>query len=132
MSKKVRALLIVTGAVIFFSWGFRLYVLFLRWESDPFRLPHALVALISFSIGGFLLWMAFQGKKAGPREYTILIVAALFTIVWWGYRAANVLLHPELDPNPTAHLHLSTLFLVLGALLLITGWQGRNKSATPS
>lgn len=131
MSKKVRALLILTGAVIFFSWGFRLYVLFLRWENDPFRLPHALVALTSFIIGAFLLWMAFQGKKAGRREYTVLVGAALFTLVWWGYRAASVLLYPERDPNPTAHLHLSTLFLVLGGLLFITGWQGRNKSFFP-
>ena len=131
MSKKVRVLLILTGAVIFFSWGFRLYVLFIRWESDPFRLPHALVALISFSIGTFLLWMAFQGKKAGRREYTILTGAALFTIGWWGYRLTHVLLYPELDPNPTAHLHLSTLFIVLGGLLLLTGWQGRSRSAVP-
>lgn len=129
MSKKVRALIILTGLVIFFSWGFRLYVLFIRWASDPFRLPHALVALIFVSIGAFLLWMAFQGKRAGRREYTILAGAALFTVVWWGYRAANVLLHPEADPNPTAHLHLSLLFLVLGGLLLIAGWQGRRRSA---
>jgi hypothetical protein len=128
MSKKVRALLILTGAVIFFSWGFRLYVLFLRWENDPFRLPHAVVALISFSIGVFLLWLAFQGSKAGRREYTALIGAALFTISWWGYRLANVLLHPERDPNPTAHRHLSILFMVLGGLLLAAGWKGREKS----
>lgn len=129
MSKKARALIILTGLVIFFSWGFRLYVLYLHWGNDPFMLPHALVAVISFSIGVFLLSMAMRGSRATRRDYTILIGAALFTILWWGFRAMKVLLYPEGDPNPTAHLHLSVLFLVLGTLLLITGWQGRNRAA---
>ncbi|MFY9271171.1 MAG: hypothetical protein WAO55_15615 [Candidatus Manganitrophaceae bacterium] len=126
MSKLVRALLILTGLVIFFSWGFRLYVLFSRWENDPFRLPHALVAVISFSIGAFLLSMGIRGGKATRRDYTLLSGAALFTIVWWGFRAIKVLLYPEQDPNPTAHLHLSNLFLVLGSLLFWVGWKGRS------
>ncbi len=131
MSKKVRTLLILTGLVIFFSWGFRFYVIYLHWGNDPYMVPHLFGAIISFSIGVFLLAMGVRGSKAARREYTILIGAALFTLSWWGVRAVNVLLHPERDPNPTAHLHLSTLFLVLGGLLLITGWQGRNKSPLP-
>ena len=127
MSKKVRTLLIITGLVIFFSWGFRLFVIYLHWGNDPFMVPHLFGAIVSFGIGVFLLWMAYLGKRSGRREYTTLLAAAIFTIVWWGFRATNVLLHPERDPNPTAHLHLSTLFLVLGGLLLITGWQGRKK-----
>lgn len=129
MSKKARVLIILTGLVIFFSWGFRLYVLYLHWGNDPFMLPHAAVAVISFAIGAFLLSMGIRGSKATRRDYTILIGASLFTIIWWGFRAIKVLLYPEGDPNPTAHLHLSVLFLVLGTLLLITGWQGRNKTA---
>lgn len=127
MSKKVRALIILTGLVIFFSWGFRLYVLYLHWGNDPFMLPHAAVAVVSFAIGAFLLSMGFRGGKATRRDYTLLAGAALFTILWWGFRAVKVLVHPEDDPNPTAHLHLSVLFLVLGGLLLITAWQGRNR-----
>lgn len=127
MTKKVRALIILTGLVIFFSWGFRLYVLYLHWGSDRFMVPHLLVAVISFSIGAFLLSMGVRGGRAERRDYSILSGAALFTILWWGFRAIKVLLHPEEDPNPTAHLHLSLLFLVLGGLLLITGWQGRSR-----
>ncbi|HEY5599910.1 MAG TPA: hypothetical protein VIK48_04395 [Candidatus Manganitrophaceae bacterium] len=127
MSKKTRALLVGAGAVIFFAWGFRLYVLYLHWGRDPLMLPHILVAVISFGIGAFLLWMAARGSRASGRDYTVLIGAALFTLVWWGYRWVGVILHPERDPNPTAHLHLSTLFLVLGGLLLAVGWKGRKK-----
>ncbi|MBI3803777.1 MAG: hypothetical protein HY282_08455 [Nitrospirae bacterium] len=130
MSKKVRALIIITGLVIFFSWGFRLYVLYLHWGNDPFMTPHAAVAVISFAIGAFLLSMGIRGSKSTRRDYTILTGAALFTVLWWGFRAIKVLLHPESDPNPTAHLHLSVLFIVLGALLLTAGWQGRNRVST--
>ena len=127
MSKKVRALLITAGTVIFFSWGFRLYVLYIHWDDDPFILPHFLLALLSFGIGAFFLWMAKKGPKAVRRDYTILLCAALFTVVWWGYRWVKVQLHPEGDPNPRAHLHLASLFLVLGGLLIWTGWKGRRR-----
>ncbi|SRR5579884_2364187 len=132
MSKKVRTLLFITGLVIFFSWGFRLYVIYLHWGNDPFMIPHLFGAIISFGIGIFLLAMGVRGSRATRRDYTVLIGAALFTILWWAVRAINVLLHPERDPNPTAHLHLSILFLVLGGLLFITGWQGRNRAAVSS
>lgn len=129
MSKKVRALIFLTGLVIFFSWGFRLYVIYLHWGNDPFMLPHLFGAIVSFGIGAFLLSMGVRGSRATQLDYTILIGSALFTIAWWGVRAVNVLLHPERDPNPTAHLHLSVLFLVLGGLLLVTGWKGRQKGS---
>ena len=127
MSKKVRALIILTGLVIFFSWGFRLYVLYLHWGNDPFMLFLAAVVVFFFVFGAFLLSKGFRGGRFLSRDNTILSGAALFTICWWGFRAIKVLVHPEEDPNPTAHLHLSVLFLVLGTLLLITGWQGRNR-----
>ena len=126
MSKKARALLLLTGLVIFFSWGFRLYVLYLHWGNDPFMLPHAIVAVVSFGIGAFLLSMGARGSRATRRDYTLLIGAALFTILWWGFRLIKVLLYPESDPNPTAHLHLSVLFVVLGGLLFAAGWKGRK------
>lgn len=128
MSKKVRALFIVSGLIVFFSWGFRLYVLFSRWGTDRFSFFDLLIVLLSFSIGIFLLWMAKQRDKTTPRDYALVMAAALFNIFWWGNRWIQVTLHPENDPNPRAHLHLSSLYLVMGVLLLMAGWKGRKRT----
>ncbi|MFQ5543459.1 MAG: hypothetical protein ACE5FY_03800 [Nitrospiria bacterium] len=127
MSKKVRTLLILSGLVIFLSWGFRLYVLYSRWEYDPFIILHFALALIFFSIGGFILLMAKKGAISSRKDYQILFYMALFTILWWGFRWVKVTLYPEEDPNARAHLHLASLYLVIGALLLLTGWKGQEK-----
>ncbi|NOY83923.1 hypothetical protein MNBD_NITROSPIRAE01-1299 [hydrothermal vent metagenome] len=132
MTKKVRALLITSGLIIFLSWAFRFYVLFTRWGTDRFSMFNAFIALIFFSIGLFLLWMVKQDKKLIRRDYTILIVSAIFTLFWWGNRWQKVWFHPENDPNPRPHLHLASLYLVMGALLLLTGWMGRKKLAQES
>ncbi|MBN4054445.1 hypothetical protein JYT87_01915 [Nitrospira defluvii] len=128
MSKKVRALLILSGLIIFFSWGFRLYVLYTRWGTDRFSFFDLMIVLLSFSIGVFLLWMAKQGPKCKAQDYAILSAASTFNILWWGNRWIRVTLHPENDPNPRAHLHLASLYIVMGALLLLVGWKGRKKS----
>jgi hypothetical protein len=127
LSKKIRVLLTISGLIIFFSWGFRFYVLYSRWGSDRFSFLDLFIVLLSFSIGAFLLWLARQGEKAPPRAYTILIASSVFTIFWWGIRWIKVTLHPENDPNPRAHLHLASLYLVIGILLLLAGWKGRKK-----
>ncbi len=127
MSKKVRALLIVSGLIIFLSYAFRFYVLFTRWGTDQFSVLNALIALAFFSIGLFLFWMVKQKEKLISRDYSILIASSIFTILWWGNRWQKVWFHPENDPNPRAHLHLASLYLVMGGLLLLTGWMGRKK-----
>lgn len=127
MSKKVRALLITSGLIIFLSWAFRLYVLFTRWGTDRFSVFNTFIVLIFFSMGLFVLWMAKQKEKVIRRDYTVLIATSIFTIFWWGNRWQKVWFHPENDPNPRAHLHLASLYLVMGALLLLTGWLGRKK-----
>lgn len=132
MSKKVRALLITSGLIIFLSWAFRLYVLFTRWGTDRFSVFNTFIVLIFFSMGLFVLWMAKQKEKVIRRDYTVLIATSIFTIFWWGNRWQKVWFHPENDPNPRAHLHLASLYLVMGALLLLTGWLGRKKLATSS
>jgi hypothetical protein len=129
MSKKVRILLIVSGILILPSWGFRLYILSLKWETDPTRMITLLTSLVSILIGGFLLRMGIKGSSAGRRDYALLIYSALFTIGFWTYRLAGLILHPETDPNPKAHFRLTATFLVLGGLLLLSGWQGRKKRA---
>lgn len=71
--------------------------------------------------------MARQGEKAPLQAYSALIASSVFTIFWWGNRWIKVTLHPENDPNPRAHLHLASLFLVMGGLLLLAGCLGRKK-----
>lgn len=127
MSKKVRWLLSISGLIIFLSWAFRLYVLFTRWGTDRFSFVDLFIVLTSFSIGVFLLWMARQGNKVIARHYTILMATAIFNILWWGNRWQRVWFHPENDPNPRAHLHLASLYLVMGFLLLLAGWTGWKK-----
>ncbi len=127
MSKKVRTLFIVSGLIIFFSWGFRLYVLYTRWGSDRFSFVDLFIVTLSFSMGVFLLWMSKQREKATARDYSLVMATAVFNIFWWGNRWIKVTLHPENDPNPRAHLHLSSLYLVIGGLLLLAGWHGRKK-----
>lgn len=132
MSKKVRALLIVSGILILPSWGFRLYILSLKWETDPSRFITLFTCIVSILIGGFLIWMGIKGGKADRRDYNLLISSALFTVGFWLYRLTGLILHPETDPNPRAHLRLTATFLVLGGLLLLSGLQGRKKASLPS
>ncbi len=129
MSKQARVLLFVTGLLILPSWSFRLYILYLRWGVDPHRWPTALIAVISLAIGGFFIWMAIQGNRASGRSYRALLLSTLFSAGFWSYRLANIILHPENDPNPAAHLRLSLVFLVLSAILFSVGWRGKNKAA---
>lgn len=132
MSKKVRALLIVSGILILPSWGFRLYILSLKWETDPNRFITLFTCIVSILIGGFLIWMGIKGGKADRRDYNLLMSSALFTIGFWTYRLAGLILHPETDPNPRAHLRLTATFLIIGGLLLLSGLQGRKKASLPS
>jgi hypothetical protein len=132
MSKKVRALLIVSGILILPSWGFRLYILSLKWDTDPNRLITLFTCLVSILIGGFLIWMGIKGGRADRRDYHFLTYSALFTIGFWLYRLTGLILHPETDPNPKAHLRLTLTFLVLGGMLLITGLKGKNKTSLSS
>ncbi len=132
MSKKVRALLIVSGILILPSWGFRLYILSLKWDTDPNRMITLFTCIVSVLIGGFLVWMGIKGGKAGRRDYNLLTYSALFTVGFWLYRLTGLILHPETDPNPRAHLRLTATFLVVGGLLLLSGLQGRKKASLPS
>ncbi|MFQ5580105.1 MAG: hypothetical protein ACE5FZ_05785 [Nitrospiria bacterium] len=127
MSKKVRTLLFLSSLVIFFTWGFRLFVLYNRWQLDPLRIPHLLITLAYFGLGGFLLRLGIQGARTKRRDYSILIYASVFTVVYWSYRWGKVVLYPENDPNPRSHLHLASLYLVMGGLLLVAGWCGRKR-----
>jgi len=128
MSKKLKALLTASGLIIFLSWAFRLYVLSTRWGTDRFSVLDTFIVLVFFSMGLFLLWMVKQGDKLTRQHYTILMASSVFTLLWWGNRWQRVFFHPENDPNPRAHLHLASLYLVMGALLLAAALKGRKKA----
>lgn len=121
MSLKVRVFLLLSGCFILFAWGFRLYVLAVRWETDPFRVWTISFAIIYVLIGLFLIDLGRRGSKVNRKNYTQLIYVAFFLILYWGYRLGNLLLYPDLDPNTRAHLHLSVTFIVIGAFLLAVG-----------
>ena len=136
MSKAVRALLTITGAVIFSAWGFRLSVLFRHWETDPFALIHLVHLLISVGIGAFLFRVGMRGDRATPGDYIGVMLGAAFTIFVWGRRWIGLIAGPPGgDTRERAHLHLASLFLVLGGLLFAVGWRGwrrlQKQPATP-
>ncbi len=124
MSKRTRLFIFLAGLWIFFAFGFRLYILFVRWETDPTRLKTLAVALIFVAIGGFLIQIARLKDRAGKQHYLTLSSAAFFMILYWGNRLFSLLLYPTIDPNPRAHLHLSVTFLVVGFVLLSVGFKG--------
>ncbi len=125
MSKPTRVLLTVTGAVIFGAWGFRLFVLFRQWETDPFAFIHLVRLLISVGIGAFLLRVGIRGERATAGDYLGVMIGALFTIALWGYQWIGLISGPVGgDTRERAHLHLASLFLVLGGLLFAVGWRG--------
>jgi hypothetical protein len=130
MSKKVRALLISVGLSIVSAWGFRLFVLARNWETDSFAFIHLLSLLVSVGVGIFLLRVGLRGDRANRSDYTGVILSALFLICFWGYRWIGLIAQPGADTRERAHLHLASLFLVLGGLLFRVGWTGRNRSSS--
>jgi hypothetical protein len=134
LPKSVRATLCVTGAAIFGAWGFRLFVLFRNWETDAFAFIHLLRLLASVGVGAFLFWVGMRGDRATRADWIGVILSALFTIFFWGERWIGLIGQPGRDTRERAHLHLASLFLVLGGTLLAIGWRGlKSKSwkATP-
>ncbi len=130
MSKRVRALLMVVGGIIVAAWGFRLSVLFRHWETDPFAFIHLISLLVSVGVGLFLFRVGIRGNRANLWDYTGVILSALFLICFWGYRWIGLIGQPGADTRERAHLHLASLFLVLGGLLFVVGWQGRRRMAS--
>jgi hypothetical protein len=131
MSRWIKRFLFLSGFWIFFSWGFRLYILWVRWETDPSPAPTLVFGLLYLLIGGFLVYLGRLGDRAHTRHYTGLIGAAIFMIGYWAVRLARFFLYPAVDPNPRSHLHMTVTFLVVGVLLLVIGIKGRHSRANP-
>ncbi len=128
MSRWVKPFLFLAGGWIFFAWGFRLYILSVRWETDPSPAPTLVFGLFYLAMGGFFVYLGRLGNRASLRHYTGLIGAAIFMIGYWAVRLTRFLLYPDVDPNPRSHLHLTVTFLVVGILLLVIGIKGRKRS----
>jgi len=125
MSRPTRALLTITGAIIFGAWGFRLSVLFRHWETDPFAFIHLVHLLISVGIGAFFFRVGLRGDRATASDHAGVMLGAVFTVIVWGNRWIGLITGPTgSDTRERAHLHLASLFLVLGGLLFTVGWRG--------
>jgi len=125
MSRSARALLTITGVIIFGAWGFRLSVLFRHWGTDPFAFIHLVHLLVSVGIGAFLFRVGMRGDRATAGDYMGVMLGALFTLFVWGSRWIRLITGPTGgDTRERAHLHLASLFLVLGGLLFAVGWRG--------
>ncbi|MEK7702660.1 MAG: hypothetical protein AAB317_01690 [Nitrospirota bacterium] len=127
MSKKVRVFLFLFGCWIFFSWGFRLYILAIRWTTDPFRFRTLLFALVFLTIGFFLVRLGKRGVIADQKEIAALLFSSLFIVLYFGIRLFRSFLYPDIDPNPRSHLHLSVTYIVLGLSLFAIAMTERIK-----
>jgi hypothetical protein len=124
LSRYLKSLLWVAGGWIFFSFGFRLYILLIRWETTSDRLTPLVSATIFIVIGLSFIRMARLADRATSSHYRVLCLTAGFIILFWAYRLVPLLFYPHTDPNPRSHIHLSAGFLVLGLLLLYGGIKG--------
>lgn len=117
-------LLIVIGSLQLAAWGFRVWILFLLSEGDRWLVTHSVVTLVSLGAAVLLLQIGIRARRGQhSRKDPLWIAASGLWISGVGiHRLVSVLTNPATDPNPRAHLHLSVLFMVLGAILLGIAW----------
>jgi hypothetical protein len=122
--RRIGLLLIVIGLLQGTAWGFRVWVLILLSEGDRWLIVHTIVTLVSLIAALLLLRIGIRARRQQPsRRDPAWIGASGVWIAGVGvHRFVAVLTHPMTDPNPRAHLHLSVLFMVLGAVLLGVAW----------
>jgi len=122
--KRLGTLLIVIGLLQCTAWGFRVWILLLLGEGDPWLITHSVVTLVSLGAAGLLLRIGIRARRHHPsRSDPLWIAVSGLWIAGVGiHRLIAVLTQPMTDPNPRAHLHLSVLFMVLGAVLLGVAW----------
>lgn len=130
-SKWLGTLLIVIGSLQFAAWGFRVWILFLLSEGDRWLITHSVVTLISLGTAMVLLRIGIRARRRQQsRKDPLWIAASGLWISGVGiHRLVSVLTHPATDPNPRAHLHLSVLFMVTGAILLGIAWYWKRNDS---
>jgi hypothetical protein len=133
-SKWLGSLLIVIGLLQGAAWGFRVWVLFLLREGDRWFITHSLVTLVSLGTAFLLLRIGIRTRRQQHSRNDPLWIAAsgLWTAGVGIHRLLSVLTQPAMDPNPRAHLHLSVLFMVLGAILLGIAWYWKRSDLHPT
>ncbi|HUJ80210.1 MAG TPA: hypothetical protein VLY45_07850 [Nitrospiria bacterium] len=127
-ARSLGTLLVIIGVLQCAAWGFRVWVLYLLSEGDSWLIVHTVVTLISLGVAVLILRIGILSIRRRPsRHDPAWIATSGLWIAGVGiHRLIAVLTHPSTDPNPRGHLHLSVLFLVLGALLLGIAWIWRR------
>jgi hypothetical protein len=124
------SVLIVVGLLLGMAWAFRAWTVVLLAPGDPALISHALVTLVSLGASVLLSligWRTFR-RRAHSTDGAWLTVIGLWIAGVGVHRLVAVLTHPVTDPNPRAHLHLSVLFMVIGAFLLGMAWFWRRNA----
>jgi hypothetical protein len=116
---------LLAGGLLFVTWSVRAYILFLTEPGDSSFAMHATITTLSLIAAVLLVRI---GRRAVRRQGRASDVHWLIAIGAWilgvgGHRLFKVLTQPAHDPNPTAHLHLSVLFLVIGTVLWGAAWR---------
>jgi len=122
--KGLGSLLIIIGLLLCTAWGFRVWILLLLGTGDPWLVTHSVVTAVSLGGAILLLRIGMRTIRQAPsRNDPLWIAGSGLWISGVGiHRLIAVLTQPTTDPNPRAHLHLSVLFMVLGAVLLGVAW----------
>ena len=127
-------LFILFGLLLFLTWGFRTYVLFLNAPGDRFLIIHSLITIISLGSAALLCLIGWRAWRRCNRPYDTrwLIIIGLWISGIGLNRLISVLMWPAMDPNPRAHVHLSLLFITIGLVLMAivsgTLWRVKQQS----
>jgi len=123
-AKGLGSLLIAIGLLLCIAWGFRVWILLLLNAGDPWLVTHSLVAAVSLGAAVLLLRIGLRTIHRLPTRHDPLWITLIgLWIAGVGvHRLVAVTTQPMTDPNPRAHLHLSVLFMVIGAVLLGVAW----------
>jgi len=127
-STSLGGLLILLSLSLFITWGIRAYILAFTAPDAPFALLHWAMTVISLAGSTLLLQIGYRAARRQRRATDgrwLAIIGAWISVIGLN-RLTLVLTQPAHDPNPRAHLHLSVLFLVTGAILLGIAWLWRR------
>jgi hypothetical protein len=123
--RTVGGVVLLSGLLLFITWTIRAYILFLTAAGGASRAGHTVITLGSLAAAVLLLRIGYRTirRQGRPTDGRWLMAIGIWMLGIGGHRLIMVLTEPARDPNPRAHLHLSVLFLVIGAVLLVSAWQ---------
>jgi len=126
--------LVVIGLLLGLAWAFRVWTIVLLAQGDSSLISHSLVAVVSLgaAVMLFLIGLRTVRRRARPADPSWMTGIGLWIAGVGVHRLVAVVTNPSTDPNPRAHLHLSVVFMVIGALLLGTAWFWKRADAVSS